>query len=379
MQPGWFRNRLTPSKQLSEMYSSLADIIQSIFEEAVEPILSRISARKSFFTMADEDLDTRIHEMGKFFTIRVSDASSKPMLLQQRLDEIHFKGTAQPITQTFYREFNGIPITWQPLYAPVDVDRYPYGTQLIAENNLETIGDAFGDLFLTSRGVVSISIIDLQKLILLYGEAKTTEELTEIALLKFKQVVQPLLPLHIVFDGMQLMLILHVDEAREIAWHAGTVSEASYSGRESADIPTFVSVGTELPPLVATPTTAVPGGIKRFDATHHDGAVLDTLYELDFESPDTNVFVKLRDITETGEHQSNSIIPEVRTTTENLDVVAGELHIELNGIAEGKEIDPAWAAFTPLFDITTHDGRVLDSAPVEIVDTEINKPQQGQM
>ena len=73
--------------------------------------------------MADEDLDTRIGEMGKFFTIRVSDASSKPMLLQQRLDEIHFKGTAQPITQTFYREFNGIPVTWQPLFAPVDVEK----------------------------------------------------------------------------------------------------------------------------------------------------------------------------------------------------------------------------------------------------------------
>ncbi|EGT5658465.1 hypothetical protein JD793_004669 [Citrobacter braakii] len=80
MKPGWFRNQLTPSKRVSEMYGSLADIIQDIFEEVVEPILSRISARKSFFTMADEDLDTRIGEMGKFFTIRVSDASSKPML-----------------------------------------------------------------------------------------------------------------------------------------------------------------------------------------------------------------------------------------------------------------------------------------------------------
>lgn len=302
MKPGWFKNQLTPSKRVSEMYGSLADIIQDIFEEVVEPILSRISARKSFFTMADEDLDTRIGEMGKFFTIRVSDASSKPMLLQQRLDEIHFKGTAQPITQTFYREFNGIPVTWQPLFAPVDVEKYPYGSQLIAENDLNSIGESFGELFMTSRGVISVSIVDLQKLILILGEAKTTEELTEIALNKFKQVVKPLLPLHIVFDGMQLMLKLHIDETPDIGWHAYSTSEMVYSSQDLADIPVLVSVGTEMAPLVAEPTSTVPGGIRRFDHTRHDGAVLDTLYHLDFEAPAPDIVTKLRDREDIGSH-----------------------------------------------------------------------------
>ncbi|RAU45272.1 phage tail protein [Pseudocitrobacter sp. RIT415] len=368
MQSGWFRNQLTPSKRLSEMYSSLADIIQDIFEVAVEPILSRISARKSFFTMADEDLDTRIAEMGKFFTIRVSDASSKPMLLQQRLDEIHFKGTSQPITQTFYREFNGIPITWQPLYAPVDLEKYPYCTQLIAENNLESIGAAFGELFLTSRGVISVSIIDLQKLILIYGEAKTTEELTEIALAKFKQVVQPLLPLHIVFDDMQLMLKLQVDEAREIAWHAYATSEATYAGSEHVDVPVLTSIGSEMTPLLAESTSSVPGGIRRFDRTGHDGAILDEHYGLDFEVPDTNVRSKIRDIEDSGHHVSIDVVPEKWTAEEGGDGVAIEQQIQLSGVAEGKAIDPDWADITPVYDRTTHDGHVLDTTPDELTE-----------
>ncbi|EKT93651.1 putative tail tube protein, partial [Escherichia coli O111:H8 str. CFSAN001632] len=42
--------------------------------------------------MSKEDLETRTNELGQFFTIRTSNSSSVPMLLQQRLDEIHFKG-----------------------------------------------------------------------------------------------------------------------------------------------------------------------------------------------------------------------------------------------------------------------------------------------
>lgn len=201
----WLTNQLTSAKQDSGMWAGLADILQSVVTSHVDPMLDRVRNRKSIFTMNAEDLDTRVAELGSFFTIRSSDASSVPMLLLQRLDEIHFKGSLRPITQTFYREFNGIPITWQPLYAPVDIATYPYGTVLISEETLDSIGDNYGEMFLTSRGVASIALNDLGMLI----EKDTTgtltqESVTNEALEKFKQVVKPLLPLHIVFDGMLL-------------------------------------------------------------------------------------------------------------------------------------------------------------------------------
>lgn len=208
----WLKKQLTDNKKSSGMWNGLAEILQKIFSQHVDPVLARISARRSIFTMAEEDIETRVNELGSFFTIRSSDASSVPMLLMQRLDEVHFKGTTRPITQTFYREFNGIPISWQPLYAPANVSRYPYGSILVSAETLEKFGDAYGEMFMTSRGVISISINDLAALIAqdVTGEL-TQDKVTAEALTKFKQVVVPLLPLHIVFDGMQLLIDVNID------------------------------------------------------------------------------------------------------------------------------------------------------------------------
>jgi hypothetical protein len=284
LQSGWFKGRLTSSKQDSAMQKGLADIVQSLVESVVEPLLTRITNRKSFFTMYDVDLDTRIEEMGQFFTIRSSDASSKPMLLQQRLDEIHFKGTSRPITQTFYREFNGIPITWQPLYAPIDTTTYPYGTVLIAENNVDSVGDNFGDLFLTSRGVISIPLVELTALIAAEtGDSiKTSSQMTEEALTKFKQVVLPLLPLHIVFDGMQLLAVFSIDERSDFGTLISVDSLATYQGKEKADIGTIVSLTYVQAPVTATPAPSYVRGLMRHDDIINDGAVLDQFTYPDF-------------------------------------------------------------------------------------------------
>lgn len=211
----WLTKQLTSAKQDSGMWSGLAEILQGVVSTYVDPYLTRLSNRKSIFTMAEEDLDTRVSELGSFFTIRSSDASSVPMLLLQRMDEIHFKGSLRPVTQTFYREFNGVPITWQPLYAPVNTDSYPYGTILVTEQTLDSVGDNYGDMFMTSRGAVSIDMATLMALI----EADTTgtmtqESITADALEKFTQVVKPLLPLHIVWDGMILYFSVDLSEER---------------------------------------------------------------------------------------------------------------------------------------------------------------------
>ncbi|STK44385.1 putative tail tube protein [Escherichia coli] len=42
---------------------------------------------------------------GVFSLSLKKDKDRRPMLLAQRLDEVHFKGTILPIEQTFWREF----------------------------------------------------------------------------------------------------------------------------------------------------------------------------------------------------------------------------------------------------------------------------------
>lgn len=284
---GWFKNRLTPSKQDSVMQTGLADIVESLFIDVVEPYLTRITNRKSFFTMADADLDTRIDEMGQFFTIRSSDASSKPMLLQQRLDEIHFKGTSRPITQTFYREYNGVPITWEALYAPVDVSKYPYGTRLIAENNLSSVGDVYGDLFLTSRGVISIPYNDLIALIEA-GEntsITTVAQVTEEALTKFKQVSVPLLPLHIVFDGLQILVEITYQEPDDELILMSIDTSADYGeNQETDDVLTLGSIAVETDPDTLEDSEVEVWSLARYDNVLLDGWVMDDWSGLDDDS-----------------------------------------------------------------------------------------------
>ncbi|HHA1396847.1 TPA: phage tail protein [Enterobacter hormaechei subsp. xiangfangensis] len=293
---GWFKSRLTPSKQNSVMQFGLADIVESLFIAVVEPYLTRISNRKSFFTMDNDDLDTRINEMGQFFTIRSSDASSKPMLLQQRLDEIHFKGTSRPITQTFYREFNGVPITWQPLYAPLDIEKYPYGTVLIAENNIESVGNNFGELWMTSRGVISIPLNDLIALI----EAETgsdiqsAAEITEEALTKFKQVVEPLLPLHIVFDGMQLLAEVTLTERSETVWLESIASAATYQCNENADTSSLATVFALQDAIQAAPAALGNRELMLFDEIPADSAVLDRVAPPSFDDH-VDIYIAMND------------------------------------------------------------------------------------
>lgn len=66
MKDNWLKERLTKVKQDSHLWSAFIDALQDVWNEAVEPILTRISNRKSFFTMDSEDMDARIAEYGRF-------------------------------------------------------------------------------------------------------------------------------------------------------------------------------------------------------------------------------------------------------------------------------------------------------------------------
>ncbi len=101
-----------------------------------------------------------------------------------------FKGTERPINQTIYREFNGISVLWDPIYAPVDLERHPYGTVLIPESTLETTAAHSARCFLTSRGMISIPINDLARTMGITGTIDQSA-ITEEILRKFNQFVKP--------------------------------------------------------------------------------------------------------------------------------------------------------------------------------------------
>ncbi|EFD0647292.1 phage tail protein [Escherichia coli] len=274
MQRSWFNNRLTSAKQKSLLYKSLADLVQSMMDTFVDPWLERITNRKSIFSMNKEDLEIRTNELGQFFTIRTSNSSSVPMLLQQRFDEIHFKGTERPINQTIYREFNGISVLWDPVYAPIDQVRFPYGTVLIPESQLESTGDAYGDVFLTSRGMISIPINNLAIDNVTGGIDQSA--LTEDILKKFNQFVKPLLPLHIVFDGLMLYLSIMIYEREDILEYSTVVaSAATFFWFEANELAEIQGVTEESDAIAIAAGGIVVAGIHTFDRTRADDLLLD--------------------------------------------------------------------------------------------------------
>jgi len=204
MRANWLKDRLTQAKANSPLWAAFADALQTIWGEEVEGTLTRISERKNFFTMDPEDVETRISEYGRFFTITEKDATRKPMLLTQRLDEVHFKGTDRPLEQTFWREFGEMPVTWEGLYAPVNLDAFPYGSVFITEADVAVSEAIYGEFFLTSRGMILINLNDLATR---YGRMDK-DEAVERLLKDFDRIVAPLLPLHIVFDGVTLRLVV---------------------------------------------------------------------------------------------------------------------------------------------------------------------------
>lgn len=275
MQKGWLRNLLTPEKRDSELYGPLADMLQDMFDKHVDPTLERIESRRSFFTMSPQDLATRISELGRFFRISTSKQASIPIILQQRLDEIHYKGTAQPLTASIRRELNNLPATWAPMYAPIDQTKYPYGSYFTDASTLSVDTKTYGDFFLTSRGKIKIPLNDLYLQYSGKDQAELTRKLTE----EFDDVIQPLIPLHIVFDGFMFYLQFDV-ETRQTVFYMTTADEKIYLPKQLTRKTTFedFQINNLLPgqTLVQQPRE-LTGNIHRFDQMPIDAWAMDMM------------------------------------------------------------------------------------------------------
>lgn len=229
----WVKDRLVKDKANSELWAGFADAIQSVYEDVIEPTLTRITNRKSYFTMDKDDLTVRMSEYGRFFVVAETTDTSRPVLLAQRLDEVHFKGTDKPITSTFWREFDNLPVTWQPLYAPIDQEKAPYGSFFTTKYGVEVAKENYGEFFLTSRAQISLSLNELYER---FGYVEQTEAVNSL-LAKFDKIIQPLLPLHIVFDGVSLFISFELtadaDRIKLVSMGIDYTAKMTYSDLQS--------------------------------------------------------------------------------------------------------------------------------------------------
>lgn len=255
----WIKNRLTPEKQKSPLWVDFANSLQSVIEETVDPILERISNRKSLFTMHSDDLNKRMAELGQFFIIRTEKEKSKPVLLAQRLDEIHFKGTDRPISATFWREFKNLPAKWEALYAPIDQKKHPYGTFFTTQDGVEAAKPDYGEFFLTSRGIIRLSLNDLYEQNGYDDQAELIKQLTE----QFDQVIKPLLPLHIVFDGFSLYIDFTINEDTDTL----TLNKVSVIANARYAINDHASAITKFASLVSTDNQTISPEIRTLDTS----------------------------------------------------------------------------------------------------------------
>ena len=217
MKDNWFKEQMTSAKQNSGLWAGFADVVQSMLNSIVMPLIERTANRKSLYSMDKDDLRKRMGELGKFFYIDGKNSASLPVLLSQRLDEIHFKGTNRPIEATLWREFKNLAATWAPLYAPVDQAKFPYGSYFVNRDELETAKGKYGDFFLTSRGRISVALNDVYDV---YSDTDPSKVLDEF-MRQFKMVIEPLIPLHIVFDGMGYHLRFELVERKIVFTLAG--------------------------------------------------------------------------------------------------------------------------------------------------------------
>lgn len=209
-----FSKNLTQSLKKSLGWSDLVKAVSEVNGTAIEPLIERAKTLTSYMTMNKKDLDIRLNELGAFLTFGSVAEEDRPLVIQQRIDEIPQKGFLYPIDQTLGRELGRRNITWQALYAPVDQDKYPYGNLFATERQKVFFGDV-DEWFLTYRGVIESPINEFY--FEAGGDAERAEELVAQFQNGLDRLVIPLIPVEIVLHGQVFTISFSVTEVRECA------------------------------------------------------------------------------------------------------------------------------------------------------------------
>ena len=276
MDSNWFKQRLTGAKQGAPMWGELADTVQALFDQQVSPVLSRLRGMTSTFTMAEEDLERKIDDLGPFFSISNRVAKEDwPLALMQRQDEIHLKKTDYPIVSTINREFTGMQVEWQPLWAPIDQTEWPYGSRFTTLEWMPYEDIPPEGWFLTARGVIRLPLDHLQ---IVLPELATIEEQTTEFESILKQLMEPLIPLHIVYEGTRYYITYTLQEADEWAVLAALeAAQTSPPAREALELVrgNLVSPIADTLPLASNPGEYRYSYQARLDAFRFDAWTID--------------------------------------------------------------------------------------------------------
>ena len=186
----WLIKRLTPRKKQEERWTGLAEGLQQVWEEDFDPALARLEGLRSYFGADDADLALKLREMGDYFAADMPRPEDRPIAVAWRRLELEYKDLELILYSVFRRHYSDLPVSWFPLFAPVDE---PYGMRFTPAEGPwpETKNIPPDGMFLTSRGLLGTD----------YGH------LLSIGLSKheFLEKALPLLrrtkPLHIVYDG----------------------------------------------------------------------------------------------------------------------------------------------------------------------------------
>ncbi|QUM78803.1 hypothetical protein HWV00_20785 (plasmid) [Moritella sp. 24] len=268
-----FKSKLTNTFRNINAWSELADSLQRVNDAAIEPTLDRLKGMTNVFTMHPDDLQIKFNELGAFFSIGLTDQEDVPLLLQQRTDEVHYKGYEYPLNKTFEREFLNVSMTWQPLYAPKDLVTYPYGSKYLLMRDIINHDLNRNDYFQTRRGVIFARLDQVNG---------SFEDLNEFEQL-IQRVVHPLIPTDIVFDGQQYFIesILYLDKPLKLSVeHSEIISNIPLSmSFPKQVVDTAVSAMTEARPAIVYVDVNKPtisNQIKFYDApVIHDRLAFD--------------------------------------------------------------------------------------------------------
>lgn len=205
----WLKGQLTSVKADSDGWAGFAESLAQAIATHVEPNLDRIKGRVSLFEQAVEDLAIEKDELGERFSFGTINDDDLALTILQRKDQIHFKRTLSPMMESINRELYGVEVEWQPLYNHVDSD---YGVDLRIKPNT----DGSSNWWLTSRGVLQVNMDSLSGVAKKDFEATLTFVESEI-----RRLVDPLIPLRIVYDGPMFYLVMPIMEDYQRASLAG--------------------------------------------------------------------------------------------------------------------------------------------------------------
>lgn len=196
----WLVERLTGSKKGSPRWVELATALEEYWNTNFFADLKELEDSKNIFTANSKQLDRIVAEQGDFFDVALPiDDSGKRLGIAWRREEIHKKNTIFPINSILNRNFNGLPATWQPIYAPVtgEYDRF----HLYTEYELNLLERNLDDYWLTSRGRLLVDLNHMKKI----GMSK--DEFLLIA----RREIERVRPTHIVYDGELFILTIEFD------------------------------------------------------------------------------------------------------------------------------------------------------------------------